>query len=415
MARSSAAVKRPPAPEASSRKSSPREPSQPTPNAPAGDLARLRNKARPAAIDLKSPVDSDVAVEAERRRGRGAQSNASGRYEPQARTAFDDGWQWFEEMPPFKTTVTIDSTRKIITRNDSPDIGFDRSINPYRGCEHGCIYCFARPTHAYLGLSPGLEFETKLFAKPDAPKLLERELSASGYVPRTIAIGTNTDPYQPIEREHQVMRRILEVLDRFGHPVGIVTKSALVLRDLDILTRMAKRNLVKVALSVTTLDPKLARVMEPRAATPPRRLDALAKLIAAGIPASVMVAPVIPALNDSEMERILDAAAAIGVREAGYVLLRLPLEVRDLFREWLMANFPDRYRHVFKLIRETRGGRDYDSSWGKRMTGGGPVAWMIGRRFEVACDKLGFNKTRTKLTTDHFNPPRSGSEQLTLF
>jgi DNA repair photolyase len=415
MARSSAAVKRPPAPEASSRKSSPREPSQPTPNAPAGDLARLRNKARPAAIDLKSPVDSDVAVEAERRRGRGAQSNASGRYEPQARTAFDDGWQWFEEMPPFKTTVTIDSTRKIITRNDSPDIGFDRSINPYRGCEHGCIYCFARPTHAYLGLSPGLEFETKLFAKPDAPKLLERELSASGYVPRTIAIGTNTDPYQPIEREHQVMRRILEVLDRFGHPVGIVTKSALVLRDLDILTRMAKRNLVKVALSVTTLDPKLARVMEPRAATPPRRLDALAKLIAAGIPASVMVAPVIPALNDSEMERILDAAAAIGVREAGYVLLRLPLEVRDLFREWLMANFPDRYRHVFKLIRETRGGRDYDSSWGKRMTGGGPVAWMIGRRFEVACDKLGFNKTRTKLTTDHFNPPRSGAEQLTLF
>jgi len=415
MARSSAAVKRPPAPEASSRKSSPREPSQPTPNAPAGDLARLRNKARPAAIDLKSPVDSDVAVEAERRRGRGAQSNASGRYEPQARTAFDDGWQWFEEMPPFKTTVTIDSTRKIITRNDSPDIGFDRSINPYRGCEHGCIYCFARPTHAYLGLSPGLEFETKLFAKPDAPKLLERELSASGYVPRTIAIGTNTDPYQPIEREHQVMRRILEVLDRFGHPVGIVTKSALVLRDLDILTRMAKRNLVKVALSVTTLDPKLARVMEPRAATPPRRLDALAKLIAAGIPASVMVAPVIPALNDSEMERILDAAAAIGVREAGYVLLRLPLEVRDLFREWLMANFQDRYRHVFKLIRETRGGRDYDSSWGKRMTGGGPVAWMIGRRFEVACDKLGFNKTRTKLTTDHFNPPRSGSEQLTLF
>jgi DNA repair photolyase len=415
MARSSAAVKRPPAPEASSRKSSPRESSQPTPNAPAGDLARRRNQARPAAVDLNSPPDGEVAVDTERRRGRGAQSNASGRYEPLARTAFDDGWQSFEELPPFKTTVTIDSTRKIITRNDSPDISFDRSINPYRGCEHGCIYCFARPTHAYLGLSPGLDFETKLFAKPEAPKLLERELSAPGYVPRTIAIGTNTDPYQPIEREHQVMRRILEVLERFGHPVGIVTKSALVVRDLDILARMAKRNLVKVALSVTTLDPKLARVMEPRAATPPRRLDALAKLIAAGVPASVMVAPVIPALNDSEMERILDAAAAIGVKEAGYVLLRLPLEVRDLFREWLMANFPDRYRHVFKLIRDTRGGRDYDSSWGKRMTGGGPVAWMIGRRFELACDKLGFNKTRTKLTTDHFNPPRSGAEQLTLF
>jgi len=354
-------------------------------------------------------------VEAERRRGRGAQSNASGRYEPLARVAFDDGWQSFEELPPFKTTVTLDSTRKIIARNDSPDISFDRSINPYRGCEHGCIYCFARPTHAYLGLSPGLDFETKLFAKPDAPKLLERELSAPGYVPRTIAIGTNTDPYQPIEREHKIMRRILEVLDGCGHPVGIVTKSALVLRDLDILTRMAQRDLVKVALSVTTLDVRLARVMEPRAATPPRRLQALRQLTAAGVPTSVMVAPVISALNDAEIERILDAAAAVGVREAGYVLLRLPLEVRDLFREWLMANFPDRYRHVFKLIRETRGGKDYDSSWNTRMTGAGPVAWMIGRRFELACEKLGFNKTRTRLTTDHFFPPRQAAEQLTLF
>jgi DNA repair photolyase len=354
-------------------------------------------------------------VDSARRRGRGAQSNASGRYEPLARIAFDDGWESFEELPPFKTTVTLDSTRKIITRNDSPDISFDRSINPYRGCEHGCIYCFARPTHAYLGLSPGLDFETKLFAKPDAPKLLERELSAPGYVPRTIAIGTNTDPYQPIEREHQVMRRILEVLDRCGHPVGIVTKSALVLRDLDILARMAQRHLVKVALSVTTLDRRLARVMEPRAATPARRLEALRQLTAAGVPASVMVAPVIPALNDAEMERILDAAAAVGIREAGYVLLRLPLEVRDLFREWLMANFPDRYRHVFKLIRETRGGKDYDSSWNTRMTGAGPVAWMIGRRFEVVCEKLGFNKTRTRLTTEHFNPPRRAAEQLSLF
>jgi DNA repair photolyase len=354
---------------------------------------------RPAAVDLAAPTDGDVAIEAPRRRGRGAQSNASGRYESVARTAFDDGWQSFEDLPPFQTTVTIDSTRKIITRNDSPDISFDRSINPYRGCEHGCIYCFARPTHAY----------------PDAAKLLERELSAPGYLPRTIAIGTNTDPYQPIERQHQIMRRILEVLERYGHPVGIVTKSALVVRDLDILARMAERNLVKVALSVTTLDPQLARVMEPRAATPARRLDALAQLSAAGVPASVMVAPVIPALNDPEIERILDAAAAVGVREAGYVLLRLPLEVRDLFREWLMANFPDRYRHVFKLIRETRGGKDYDSSWGKRMTGGGPVAWMIGRRFELACEKLGFNQVRTKLTTDHFSPPRRGAEQLSLF
>jgi DNA repair photolyase len=404
MARSDAAVRRPPAP----------TPSWPQPPAPAGGFARRGGPTprRAAAVNLEG--DQDVAVETARRRGRGAQSNASGRYEPLARIAFDDGWQSFEELPPFKTTVTLDSTRKIITRNDSPDISFDRSINPYRGCEHGCIYCFARPTHAYLGLSPGLDFETKLFAKPDAAKLLERELSAAGYVPRTIAIGTNTDPYQPIEREHQIMRRILEVLDRRGHPVGIVTKSALVLRDLDILARMAQRDLVKVALSVTTVDPRLARVMEPRAATPPRRLEALRQLTAAGVPTSVMVAPVIPALNDAEIERILDAAAAVGVREAGYVLLRLPLEVRDLFREWLMANFPDRYRHVFKLIRDTRGGKDYDSSWNTRMTGAGPVAWMIGRRFEVACEKLGFNKTRTRLTTEHFNPPRPASEQLSL-
>jgi DNA repair photolyase len=381
------------------------------PSASAGGVVP---KPRPAAVDLDAPPDATTAVDELRRRGRGAQSNASGRYEPLARTSFDDGWQSFEELPAFKTTVTIDSTRKIITRNDSPDISFDRSINPYRGCEHGCIYCFARPTHAYLGLSPGLDFESKLFAKPEAPKLLERELSVAGYVPRTIAIGTNTDPYQRIERDLRVMRGILEVLDRFGHPVGIVTKSALVLRDLDILARMAERNLVKVALSVTTLDGKLARVMEPRAATPARRLEALRQLAAAGVPASVMVAPVIPALNDAEIERILDAAAAVGVREAGYVLLRLPLEVRDLFREWLIANFPDRYRHVFKLIRETRGGKDYDSSWGKRMTGGGPVAWMIGRRFELACERLGFNKTRTKLTTERFRPPLGGTEQLRL-
>jgi DNA repair photolyase len=392
-------------------------PSRPPTHGPGSSptARRLDQRARPAAIDLNAPPEADVAVDGERRRGRGAQSNASGRYEPLARIAFDDGWQSFEELPPFKTTVTIDSSRKIITRNASPDISFDRSINPYRGCEHGCIYCFARPTHAYLGLSPGLDFETKLFAKPDAPKLLERELSASGYVPRTIAIGTNTDPYQPIEREHQIMRRILEVLDRFGHPVGIVTKSALILRDVDLLARMAERHLVKVALSVTTLDGKLARLMEPRASAPQRRLDALRQLASAGVPASVMVAPVIPALNDSEIERILDSAAAVGVKEAGYVLLRLPLEVRDLFREWLMANFPDRYRHVFKLIRETRGGKDYDSQWGKRMTGGGPVAWMIGRRFEIACEKLGLNESRTALSTRHFKPPRESAEQLSLF
>ncbi|MGB3487319.1 MAG: PA0069 family radical SAM protein [Xanthobacteraceae bacterium] len=364
-----------------------------------------------------SPSFSEIAIaiDRERRRGRGAQSNASGRFEAEARVTFDDGWQSLDELPPFKTTVALDTSRKVITRNESPDIGFDRSINPYRGCEHGCVYCFARPTHAYLGMSPGLDFESKLFAKPDAPALLEKELAASGYEPKMIAIGTNTDPYQPIEREHKIMRGILEVLERAGHPVGIVTKSALVMRDIDILSRMAQRNLVKVALSVTSLDPKLARTMEPRASTPPKRLEALRQLSAAGIPTTVMVAPVIPALNDSEIERILDSAAHAGVREASYVLLRLPLEVRDLFREWLMAHYPDRYRHVFTLIREMRGGRDYDSQWGTRMKGTGPIAWMIGRRFEMACERLGLNKRRSKLTTDHFaRPPRTG-QQLSLF
>jgi DNA repair photolyase len=379
-----------------SRSSALRRPPEPLlPSAPAGEMG--------------TPIDR------ERRRGRGTASNASGRYEPLARGAFDDGWQGLDELPPFETTVTVDSTRKILARNDSPDISFDRSINPYRGCEHGCVYCFARPTHAYLGLSPGLDFESKLFMKPNAPELLERELSAPGYVPKTIAIGTNTDPYQPIERRYKIMRGILEVLERAGHPVGIVTKSNLVLRDLDILARMAERNLVKVALSVTTLDAKLARIMEPRAATPRRRLEALRQLTAAGVPASAMVAPVIPAINDAEIERILEAVAATGVRHAGYVLLRLPLEVRDLFREWLIENFPDRYRHVFKLIRDTRGGKDYDSTWGKRMTGSGPVAWMIGRRFEVACERLGFNKARAATTTEHFRPPRPAAEQLALF
>jgi len=378
-----------------SRSSALKRPPAPLPVAPAGELG--------------------TGVERERRRGRGTLSNASGRYEPLARVSFDDAWQGIEELPPFKTTVTVDSTRKIIARNDSPDVSFDRSINPYRGCEHGCVYCFARPTHAYLGLSPGLDFESKLFMKPNAPELLERELSSPDYSPKIIAIGTNTDPYQPIERRYQIVRRILEVLERAGHPVGIVTKSALVLRDLDILTRMAKRDLVKVAISVTTLDPKLARVMEPRASTPPRRLEALRELVKAGVPASTLVAPVIPALNEAEIERILQAVAETGVRHAGYVLLRLPLELRDLFREWLIENFPDRYRHVISLIRQTRGGKDYDSTWGKRMTGSGPIAWMIGRRFEVACERLGFNLTSVKTTTAHFQKPRPATEQLDLF
>ena len=366
--------------------------------------------------DPRGPFTAlEAAVEKERRRGRGAQSNASGRYEAEARVAFDDGWQSIEDLPPFKTTVGADSSRKVITRNDSPDIGFDRSINPYRGCEHGCVYCFARPTHAYLGLSPGLDFESKLFAKHDAPAQLEKELAHEGYEPKMIAIGTNTDPYQPIERDLKIMRGILEVLDRVSHPVGIVTKSALVVRDLDILSRMAKRNLVKVGISVTTLDSKLARSMEPRASTPTKRLEALKMLADAGVPTKVMVSPIIPALNDAEMERILDSAAHIGVQEASYIVLRLPLEVRDLFREWLMANYPDRYRHVFTMIRDMRGGKDYDSQWGVRMKGTGPMAWMIGRRFEIACAKLGLNKKRVRLTTEHFARPKDGGGQLSLF
>jgi DNA repair photolyase len=386
MSRSSAALRTPPAP---------------VPSAPAGNLV-------PAGLP-------GTRVASERRRGRGTLSNASGRYEPIARIAFDDGWQSLEQLPPFQTTVTVDSTRKIITRNESPDISFDRSINPYRGCEHGCVYCFARPTHAFLGLSAGLDFESKLFVKPEAPHLLERELSQPGYQPRTIAIGTNTDPYQPIERKYQVMRGILEVLERAGHPVGIVTKSALILRDLDILTRLAERNLVKVALSVTTLDATLARTMEPRAATPGRRLETLRQLAAAGVPTSVMVAPVIPAINDADIERILDAAALAGVKGAGYVLLRLPLEVRDLFVEWLKANYPDRAAHVMTLIRGMRGGKDYDSTFGRRMKGSGPYAWMIGRRFETACDKRGLNKEKTVLATEHFRAPRPRAQQLSLF
>jgi DNA repair photolyase len=377
---------------------------------PASDFLKP-NRLKPSGVKSHG----GTAVRAERRRGRGAQSNASGRFEEQARVAFDDGWQSLEELPPFNTTVSVDTARKVITRNDSPDIGFDRSINFYRGCEHGCIYCFARPTHAFLGLSPGLDFETKLLMKPEAPELLERELSAPGYVPRTIAIGTNTDPYQPIERRFELMRRVLTVLERAGHPVGIVTKSALIIRDIDILARMASRNLVKVAISVTTLDAKLARVMEPRAPTPALRLEALRQLAAAGIPTTALVAPVIPAINDADIERILDAVAAAGAGSAGYVVLRLPLELRDLFREWLMANFPDRCQHVFTLIRQMRGGKDYDSTFGKRMKGEGPYAWMLGRRFETACARLGLNAKKVELTTEHFRAPLQRPQQLSLF
>lgn len=357
---------------------------------------------------------SGMRIEIDRRRGRAAGINPAGRFETLERVAVDDGWQMLEDMPPFKTEVQVEKPRTVITRNDSPDIPFDRSINPYRGCEHGCIYCFARPTHSYMGLSAGLDFEAKLFAKPDAPRLLERELSKPGYKVKPIAIGTNTDPYQPIEREWRIMRQVLEVLDKANHPVVIVTKSALILRDIDILKSMAERGLVKVGISVTTLDRKLARTMEPRASTPAKRLEAIKTLSEAGIPVAVMMAPIIPALNDHEIERILDSGKAAGASEASYVLLRLPLEVSPLFRDWLLQNYPDRYRHVMSLVRSMRDGKDYDAEFGKRMKGAGPYAWQISRRFEMATKRLGLMRRSLHLREDLFISPNSDGVQLSL-
>ncbi len=360
-------------------------------------------------------VDSSgLRIDVDRRRGRGAGLNPSGRFEQERREVFDDGWQTLEELSSFQTDVQVEKPRTAITRNESPDISFDRSINPYRGCEHGCIYCFARPTHSFMGLSPGLDFEAKLFAKPDVPKLLERELSRPEYKVRAIAIGTNTDPYQPIEREWRFMRQILEVLQKANHPVAIVTKSALITRDIDILSDMASKGLVKVGISVTTLDRKLARTMEPRASTPTKRLEAIKTLTDAGIPTAVMVAPIIPALNDHEMERILDAGHAAGASEASYVLLRLPLEVSPLFRDWLLRAYPDRYRHVMSLVRSMRGGKDYDADFSKRMKGSGPYAWQIGRRFEMATKRLGMGRRGLPLRDDLFIRPDGGGIQLSL-
>lgn len=371
---------------------------------------------RPATARIVLPSRSVPAdlVEKDRRRGRGTVSNRSGRFEPIHRVEEDDGWNSSEDLEAFATTITVERPRTIITRNQSPDISFDRSINPYRGCEHGCVYCFARPTHAFLGLSSGLDFETKLFVKEGAAEKLVRELAAPGYRPRTIAIGTNTDPYQPIERAHGIMRSVLEVLAATDHPVGIVTKSVLVTRDIDILAPMAAKGLVKVALSITTLDGKLARTMEPRATTPAKRLAAIAALAKAGIPVTVMTAPIIPAVNDAEMETILAEARSRGAIEAGYVMLRLPLEVRDLFREWLLQHYPDRLRHVMSLVQSMRDGKDNDSTWGRRMTGAGPYATMIARRFELARQRLGFPKQRASLRTDLFRPPAGAGRQLSL-
>ncbi|MFG1350710.1 PA0069 family radical SAM protein [Xanthobacter autotrophicus] len=395
-------------------KAAPLAVSEPRANRILGRLAQEKltpSPVVPAALD----GEVGIGVVGERRRGRGAVSNAAGRFEPAARILFDDGWQSLEDLPPLHTQVTEERARTVITRNQSPDIAFDRSINAYRGCEHGCVYCFARPTHAYHGLSAGLDFETRLFVKPDAPELLARELSHPSYQPRVIAMGTNTDPYQPIEKRYEVTRRLLEVLSEFGHPVGIVTKSGLVARDIDILAPMAERGLVKVAISITTLDPHLARTMEPRAASPHVRLGTIRRLADAGIPTAVLAAPLIPALNDMEVERILDAAKAAGASEAGYVMLRLPLEIADLFREWLVTHFPDKARHVLGLIRQMHGGKDYDSTFGKRMRGDGPYAWTVGRRFEIAARRLGLAGRGLKLTTAHFRRPKPAGVQLDLF
>jgi DNA repair photolyase len=353
-------------------------------------------------------------IDAERRRGRGARSNHSGRFESDVREDFDDGWEGLGDLDVFKTEVRIEPARTIITTNDSPDIGFDQSINPYRGCEHGCIYCYARPTHCYLGHSAGLDFETKLYAKANAADLLTRELANPRYQPKLIALGTNTDPYQPIERERRITRSILEVLERARHPVGIVTKSALVVLDIDILARMAKQNLVRVALSVTTLDRLIARKMEPRATTPAKRLEALRALSEAGVPTSVMVAPIVPGLNDSEIERILEAAREAGARSAGYVMLRLPLEIKTLFREWLQTEFPDRAKRVISLVQSLHGGRDYEAEFGLRQRGRGPFAEHIATRFRLALKRLGMNESRTELRTDLFERPQLPGTQLKL-
>jgi DNA repair photolyase len=357
----------------------------------------------------------DALIDQQRRRGRGARSNRVGRFEREAREAFDDGWEGLGELAPFQTEVYRETAKSIIATNDSPDISFEQSINPYRGCEHGCIYCFARPTHCYLGHSAGLDFETKLYAKINAAHLLERELAHPRYRAKVIALGAVTDPYQPIEREHHLTRSLLEVLDRASHPVGIVTKSALVVRDIDVLARMAKRDLVKVAISITTLNRQIARKMEPRAATPGKRLEAITALASAGVPVAVMVAPIVPALNDSEIESILSAARRAGACEAGYVLLRLPLELKTLFREWLASEFPERAARVINLLRSMHGGKDYTPEWRTRQRGKGPYADQIALRFRLAVSRFGLNERNLKLRTDLFQPPAAAAGQLLLF
>jgi len=353
------------------------------------------------------PLYPDDEIPLEQHNGRGALSNASSRYDDEKRIRTTDGWDIEDELPPLRTTLTKDATRTILARNTSPDVPFDRSINPYRGCEHGCIYCFARPTHAYLGLSPGLDFETKILFKPEAAKLLAAELASPKYRCDVVAMGTNTDPYQPVERELKVTRQILRVLSDFNNPVGIVTKNHLITRDIDILADMARRNLAEVFLSVTTLDRDLARTMEPRASAPHRRLAAIKELSDAGIPTGVMSAPMIPGLNDHEMESILEAATKAGATRAGYTVLRLPLEIKDLFEEWLRANRPDRAERVLSLVRQMRGGELYKARFGERMKGEGPIAQLLSQRFTAAVKRLDLNRIRYRLDTMRFAVPEA--------
>ena len=358
------------------------------------------------------PLYPDDEVPLPQHNGRGALSNASSRFDDEKKIRTTDGWDAEDELPPLRTTLTRDATRTILAHNTSPDVPFDRSINPYRGCEHGCIYCFARPTHAYLGLSPGLDFETRILFKPEAAKLLVAELASPKYRCDVVAMGTNTDPYQPVERDLKITRSILKVLSEFNNPVGIVTKNHLITRDIDILADMAKRNLAEVFLSVTTLDKTLARDMEPRASAPHRRLEAVRALSAAGIPTGVMTAPMIPGLNDHEMEAILEAATEAGATRAGFTVLRLPLEIKDLFDEWLRANRPDRAEKVLSLVRQLRGGALYQAEFGLRMKGEGPIAQLLGARFSAAVKRLGLNRVRYRLDTLRFAVPESARTAL---
>ncbi len=353
-------------------------------------------------------------IEGARRRGRGAVSNMPSRFEPM-REEVQDGWEIEEARAAFRTQVREERPRSVISRNQSPDIPFDRSLNPYRGCEHGCIYCFARPTHAYLGLSPGLDFETQLVARPMAGVVLEKELRKKAYAVAPLALGTNTDPYQPIERQYRATRSVLEVLQRFRHPVTVVTKGTLIERDIDILAAMAAQGLAQVGVSITTLDAELSRRMEPRVPAPARRLAMIRRLAAAGIPVRVMLAPVVPGLSDAEVEKILQAAADAGAQAASWIMLRLPREVSPLFQEWLAEAYPGRAAKVMARVREMHGGQEYEAEWGKRMRGEGHYAEMIGQRFEAARRRFGLARDLPKLRCDLFEAPLAQGDQLALF